>query len=127
MASGNYQFGLADNSGQWILEPDKTIRYISYAGEGRWDVTIDQGYCKFVKNHNCSYFVDFKGKNIPEVEFVSRSSEFSEGLAAVEQSNGKLGYINRNGNWGISPDTLKKSLAYWYKKEADALAEESKK
>lgn len=123
MINSHGLYGLADNSYQWILPPNNTIiHHISYAGEGRWNVEINKNYCKFVKGNNCSYFFDSKGKKNPEVEFISSAAKFSEGLAAVEQDNGDLGYMNVNGGWGVSPEMLKKNLASWYKKEADANA-----
>lgn len=109
--------GLATEDGRWVLAPSPVYDFIDYAGEGRWEVSIRKGGCKYVKDASCYYYVNSKGKADPAVEFCIADS-FSEGLAAVTQTNGAAGYLNKVGSWGISPETLQKNLARWYTAEA---------
>lgn len=128
MATANSPFddkGLVTEDGRWVLGPSSAYDFIDYAGEGKWRVSIRKGSCKFVKDATCDYYVNNKGKADPPVEFWI-GDDFSDGLAAVTQEDGTGGYL-KDGSWGISPETLQKNLARWYKAEDEAIATNNRK
>ena len=123
--SSGYSGGLMTENGRWILPPSHDFKFLFYAGEGRWRIVFESKNCKFVKNGDCYKYVNSKGELDPEVEFAwayNSENNFSEGLALVKQADGAEGYMNKDGVWGISPETLKSNLARWYKAEDDVIA-----
>jgi hypothetical protein len=107
------RWGLIDKSGNWIVKP--MFYDIMWAGEGLWIGRTG----KYGDPNKTYIYLDNAGKKAVDVVLKSAGS-FSDGLARVEDSTGK-GYMTKDGVWGISPETLKKNLARWYKEEADAI------
>lgn len=105
--------GLADNHGNVVKPPMFTDAFGTFSDgllavkdkSGRW------GY------------VDLSGNSVISGLEVDEPGSFSNGLAAVKK-NGKVGYINRKGEWVIQPQFL---LGHAFSKDGFALVKPSPK
>ncbi|WP_298425526.1 WG repeat-containing protein [uncultured Kordia sp.] len=97
---GNNGFGLIDNLGNVIVEPE-----FFQVGEFKEGLAYFEIYKKGIGHHLAGY-VNLNGEISVEPVFVSNnnlSRQFSEGLAVVKDKNYSCGYINKQGEMIIAP------------------------
>lgn len=104
----NDQWGFIDKEGNWVINP-QFDGVLDFDDSGRAQFQVG----RYPSTTTKIGFIDKSGQVVVEPKFDWESSP-SEGLTAVKL-NGEFGFIDNKGEWVITPNTLKKSLAKYLK------------
>lgn len=107
---GTFRQLYPSQEGIYLATPDrKTWRFINTKRETLFELTADwvmpvSDGAAVVKVGNLFHFVDMTGKKIGDKQFKSIIKPgFTEGLAGVRGDNGKVGFIDKTGEYAIEP------------------------
>lgn len=86
-------WGYIDREGHYVIAPQFRKAYVFSDGLAAVQ-RLDQTYG----------YIDANGEFLPQIEVISGfAPRFTEGLAPARADGGKVGFIDKQGNWVISP------------------------